>query len=83
MDLESALLEDASVANIVNICRGKTIPDFLRAEVWQVCLGIQDKGDRLLHFNEIFDLPEQNILRDDCQQFVGTFTVFSHSIYSE
>jgi hypothetical protein len=47
------------------------VPDFLRAEVWQTCLQVQDKGNQLVLFNEIFDLPEQNILREDCQQFVG------------
>lgn len=47
------------------------MPDFLRAEVWQICLQVQEKGNQLVLFNEIFDLPEQNILREDCQQFVG------------
>jgi hypothetical protein len=50
------------------------VPDFLRAEVWQICLQVQDKGNQLVLFNEIFDLPEQNILREDCQQFVGRCT---------
>jgi hypothetical protein len=34
---------------------------------------VQEKGNQLVLFNEIFDLPEQNILREDCQQFVGKF----------
>jgi hypothetical protein len=24
-------------------------------------------------FNEVYDLPEQNIIRDDCQQLVGEY----------
>lgn len=31
---------------------------------------MQDEGDQLVHFNEIFDLPNQSILREDCQQCV-------------
>lgn len=31
---------------------------------------MQDEGDQLVHFNEIFDLPAQSILREDCQQCV-------------
>ena len=71
LDLETALLEDCTAASIYSICKGKSIPDFLRAEVWQICLQVQEKGNQLVLFNEIFDLPEQNVLREDCQQFVG------------
>jgi len=71
LDLETALLEDCTAASIYSICKGKSVPDFLRAEVWQICLQVQEKGNQLVLFNEIFDLPEQNVLREDCQQFVG------------
>ncbi|XP_069686728.1 TBC1 domain family member 23 isoform X1 [Periplaneta americana] len=71
LDLETALVEDCTAASIYSICKGKSVPDFLRAEVWQVCLEVQEKGNQLVLFNEIFDLPEQNILREDCQQFVA------------
>ncbi|XP_023723850.1 TBC1 domain family member 23 isoform X3 [Cryptotermes secundus] len=71
IDLETALLEDCTAASIYSICKGKSVPDFLRAEVWQICLQVQEKGNQLVLFNEIFDLPEQNILREDCQQFVA------------
>jgi hypothetical protein len=70
-DLETALLEDCTAASVYSISKGKSVPDFLRAQVWQICLHVQDKGNQLLLFNEIFDLPEQNVLREDCQQFVG------------
>ncbi|XP_021923260.1 TBC1 domain family member 23 isoform X2 [Zootermopsis nevadensis] len=71
LDLETALLENCTAASIYSISKGKTVPDFLRSEVWQICLGVQEKGNQLILFNEIFDLPEQNILREDCQQFVA------------
>lgn len=75
LELETSLLDDhlCCASTIYEICKGKSIPASLRAEVWQVCLDVQDKGNQLILFNEIYDLPEQNVLRDDCQQFVGKF----------
>lgn len=52
------------------ICQGQSVPEDLRSEVWKACLGIKDSNKQIA-FDEIFDLPEQNILREDCQQFVG------------
>nr|CAD7259186.1 unnamed protein product [Timema shepardi] len=71
LDLETALLDDCSADILYGISKGKNIPESLRAEVWQVCLDVQDKGNQLVLFNEIFDLPEQNLLRDDCQKVVA------------
>ncbi|XP_044255640.1 TBC1 domain family member 23 [Tribolium madens] len=70
-DLENALLEECSVADIYCICKGKPLPDNLRAEVWQLCLDVRDKGNQLDHFNEIYDLPNQAVLREDCTTFVS------------
>lgn len=36
----------------------------------QICLDVRDKGNQLLHFNEVFDLSNQNVLREDCMNFV-------------
>ncbi|XP_063222902.1 TBC1 domain family member 23 isoform X2 [Bacillus rossius redtenbacheri] len=71
VDLETALLEDCSAAAIYNICKGRSVPEAVRAEVWQACLDVQNKGNQMLLFNDIFDLPEQSVLRDDCNQFVA------------
>lgn len=68
--MESALLDDCSVNEIYSICRGKSIPSSLRPDVWQICLDVRHKPDQLSHFNEIFDLPNQSELRDDCDSFV-------------
>lgn len=38
--------------------------------ILQICLDVRDKGNQLVHFNEVFDLPNQNILREDCMNFV-------------
>ncbi|XP_058819021.1 TBC1 domain family member 23 [Topomyia yanbarensis] len=70
IELESALLDDCTVDDIYTICQGKAIPDALRPDVWQVCLDVRNKMDQLSQFNEIFDLPFQATLRQDCHNFV-------------
>lgn len=37
----------------------------------QICLDVRDKGNQLDHFNEVYDLPNQNELREDCATFVS------------
>lgn len=39
--------------------------------LFQICLDVRDKGNQLDHFNEIFDLPNQTVLREDCASFVS------------
>lgn len=70
MDLEAALLENCNVNKINAICKGKFFPDHLRPEAWQSCLGVKNKDDQLNNFKEIYDLPEQETLRQDCQNIV-------------
>uniref|UniRef100_A0A0K8TQN7 TBC1 domain family member 23 n=1 Tax=Tabanus bromius TaxID=304241 RepID=A0A0K8TQN7_TABBR len=70
IELESALLDDCTVNDIYTICRGKTIPEALRPDVWQVCLDVRHKNDQMSLFNEIFDLPFQQQLREDCHKAV-------------
>jgi len=73
LELEAALLdtEAPSASDIYAICKGQSVPTALRPDVWQACLYITDQGDQMSQFNEVYDLPEQNIIRDDCQQLVG------------
>lgn len=70
IELESALLDDCNVNDIYTICKGRRIPESVRDVVWQVCLDVKKKGDQLQHFNEIYDLPFQQQLRQDCHNFV-------------
>ncbi|XP_022116147.2 TBC1 domain family member 23 [Pieris rapae] len=70
IELESALLDGCSSYEINNITKGKRIPDSLRADIWLVCLNCQDSANQLLMFDEIFDLTNQNDLRDDVKKFV-------------
>lgn len=72
LQLEAALLDDCTVNDIYAICQGKkTFPDTLRADLWMCCL-VTQKSDALSHFDEIYDLPFQKQLRQDCQNFVDT-----------
>ncbi|XP_041988217.1 TBC1 domain family member 23 [Aricia agestis] len=70
IELESALLDGCTPQEINTITKGKKIPESLRPDVWLVCLNCQDASNQLLAFDEIFDLPNQNILRDDVKKFV-------------
>lgn len=81
MELEAALLdtEAPSASDIYAICKGQAVPANLRHDVWQACLDVIDRGNQLSQFNEVFDLPEQNIIRDDCQQLVGK--LFAYTLY--
>lgn len=73
LELEAALLdtEAPSASDIYAICKGQAVPTNLRPDVWQACLDVADRGNRLSNFSEVFDLPEQNIIREDCQQLVA------------
>nr|CAG4641587.1 EOG090X03TX [Eurycercus lamellatus] len=70
--LEGALTEQCSLEDLKLICRGHTIPGHLRAQTWYRLLGLpaSSSQDGLDGFNEIFDLPNQSILREDCQVLV-------------
>ncbi|KAH8324551.1 hypothetical protein KR074_010989, partial [Drosophila pseudoananassae] len=70
IELESALLDDCNVNDIYGICQGKALPEALRPDVWQVCLDVRHKSDQMSLFNEIYDLPFQSQLREDCQRHV-------------
>ncbi|XP_045207764.1 TBC1 domain family member 23-like [Mercenaria mercenaria] len=69
-ELEEALLQECDFGSLRNICKGRPVPQKHRAEVWQICLQVQGKGDALSSFDGFFDLPEQAQLRDDCTQLV-------------
>ncbi|XP_075974115.1 TBC1 domain family member 23 [Anticarsia gemmatalis] len=70
IELESALLDGCSAQEINVLTKGKKIPESLRPDVWLLCLSCQEAGNQLLSFDEIFDLTNQNELRDDVKKFV-------------
>ncbi|XP_022187885.2 TBC1 domain family member 23 isoform X3 [Nilaparvata lugens] len=68
-DIKSALADDCDDVPTFDICQGQSIPACIRPTVWKSCLGVPVLANQMM-FDEIFDLPEQSVLRDDCQQFV-------------
>lgn len=70
IELESALLDGCTAQEINSLTKGKKIPESLRPDVWLLCLNCQDAGNQLLNFDDIFDLANQNELRDDVKKFV-------------
>ncbi|KAK7591044.1 hypothetical protein V9T40_002657 [Parthenolecanium corni] len=61
-DQESFQPTDEDVDNITEIAR---------PNVWQSCLDVDNMESKMDSFDDIFDLPEQKILREDCLRFVS------------
>ncbi|XP_034242667.1 TBC1 domain family member 23 isoform X1 [Thrips palmi] len=71
-DLEASLLmiDAQTSSDVLRICKGKPINESLRPLAWQKCLDVSHSSYNA-PLSEIFDLPEQKLLRHDCQQFVA------------
>uniref|UniRef100_A0A2P2I4W6 TBC1 domain family member 23 n=1 Tax=Hirondellea gigas TaxID=1518452 RepID=A0A2P2I4W6_9CRUS len=69
--LEAALHDGCDVDTLLSITRGRTLLDEHRAQVWYQCLGGGSKISNFSEFDEVFDLPEQSIIRADCQAIVS------------
>ncbi|KAK0069286.1 TBC1 domain family member 23 [Biomphalaria pfeifferi] len=68
-ELETALVEECDFGSLRNICKGRPVPEHLRAEVWQICLGTVGK-DILSSFDGLYDMEVQGQLREDCKKLV-------------
>ncbi|XP_071174682.1 TBC1 domain family member 23-like [Mytilus edulis] len=73
IDLETALVDECDYGTLRNICKNRPVPAHLRAEVWQICLGVHGKGDSLATFDGLFDLKEQEQIRQDCKSLIDKF----------
>ncbi|XP_064618289.1 TBC1 domain family member 23-like [Liolophura sinensis] len=69
-ELETALEDDCDFGTLRNICNGKTIATHLRPQAWQICLNVQGKSNSLAAFDELFDMDNQEVLREDCAALV-------------
>ena len=47
--------------------------NFFLFQIWYTCLGGKSKLSNFTQFDEIFDLPEQSIVRADSRALVGKF----------
>jgi len=70
IELEVALSEGCDAASVKGITRNRPLPGSMRAAVWQVCLNVAGKADQLNTFDGLYDLPEQSLIREDCQALV-------------
>uniref|UniRef100_A0A8D0ZZ55 TBC1 domain family member 23 n=1 Tax=Sus scrofa TaxID=9823 RepID=A0A8D0ZZ55_PIG len=70
-DLEEALdAGGCDLETLRNIIQGRPLPADLRAKVWKIALNVAGKGDSLASWDGILDLPEQNTIHKDCQEFI-------------
>ncbi|KAK3888097.1 hypothetical protein Pcinc_007835 [Petrolisthes cinctipes] len=67
--LEAALHEGADDCEIIAITRGRPLPEEHRAQIWATCLA-GGRVNNFSQFDEIFDLPEQSLVRSDCTLLV-------------
>lgn len=68
-ELEIALLTKCDYGTIRNITKLRPIPAALRSKVWKICLNTQQETEtnEISKWQEIFDLPQQQKIREDCQ----------------
>ncbi|CAH8569632.1 unnamed protein product [Schistosoma turkestanicum] len=67
VNLEIALLEDADIFRIRDICAMRPVPDNLRPDVWRICLRLDTQSQTLATSNDDFELENQSQLRKDCE----------------
>ena len=46
----------------------------------QICLNVYGKPDQMTAFDELYDMEEQSILREECQALVGELLCIEHCI---
>ncbi|CAF0721847.1 unnamed protein product [Didymodactylos carnosus] len=69
-ELRQALDRGCDLGSIRNIGKCRPLNNELRLRVWQTCLDINSNSDKYKYINEVFDLPEQNIIREDVLRLV-------------
>jgi hypothetical protein len=70
IELDVALAEGCDITTLKNISKNRAVTSTVRPLVWQICLNVTGKSDQLNSFDELFDLPEQATLREDCHNLV-------------
>lgn len=79
-ELETALKEEYANENLRHSDDDvDNITGIARPNIWQSCLGVQEADSKMDTFDDIFDLPEQKVLREDCLHFVCTYSVIIYS----
>ncbi len=73
---------------------GRPLSDAVRARCWQVVailvhlfycsqvfLGITNRPDPFIHFDELFNLPQQSLIRQRCSEIVGMQFIISYMLH--
>ncbi|CAD5123808.1 DgyrCDS12119 [Dimorphilus gyrociliatus] len=67
---DNGLGENADIETVRKISKYRTIANELRPESWKACLAVTGKANVLSGFDELYNLPEQNEIRDKCESIV-------------
>lgn len=65
-ELTLCLSKQPDVSKLRTLCKGKRIPDDCRPELWKIALNVVGKPDALTNFDGLMDIPDQDILKEDC-----------------
>ncbi|CAF0727300.1 unnamed protein product [Rotaria sordida] len=72
-ELRLALEKGCDLGSIRNIGKCRPLTDDLRLRVWETCLDINESNSEYKYTDSnVFDLPEQNVIRDDVSRLVHT-----------
>ncbi|CAF1059770.1 unnamed protein product, partial [Didymodactylos carnosus] len=74
-ELRHALDGGCDLGSIRNIGKCRPLNNELRLRVWQTCLNINTNTDEYKYVNEVFDLPEQNTIREDALRLVQSLNL--------
>lgn len=58
-------------SRIRNSPKRSPLTDSVRPKAWQVLLGVFNKHDPFANWDYLYDLPEQNDIRQQCHEIVG------------
>jgi len=69
LELEEALLDELPPEQIKLLLAGRPLPASLRTDVWSHCLDITGRKSKLEKFDDVYDHPDQALIRQASQKF--------------
>ncbi|CAF3554765.1 unnamed protein product [Rotaria sp. Silwood1] len=69
-ELRLALERGCDLGSVRTIGKCRPLTDDLRLAVWKTCLDINDVNEYDYIDSDVFDLPEQNLIREDVLRLV-------------
>ncbi|CAF4042349.1 unnamed protein product [Rotaria magnacalcarata] len=74
-ELRLALKGGCDLGSIRSIGKCRSLTDDLRLSVWKTCLNINDINEYDYVDSDVFDLPEQNLIREDVLRLVRSLKI--------